>query len=46
MPFFSDKLGHYKMLKKYCYDNGLKVNFIISELIQDYLVQVKAIPKK
>jgi len=46
MPYFDDKLGYYNKLAKFCEDNGLKINYIISELIQDFLIQEKVIEKK
>ncbi len=46
IPYFDDKLGFYNKLAKYCEDNGLKINYIISELIQDFLIQEKVIEKK
>lgn len=45
MPYFNDKLGYYGKFAKYCDANGLKINFVISELIKDFLVQEKVIDK-
>jgi len=46
MPYFDDKLGYYEKFAKYCDDNGLKINYVLSELIEEFLVQEKVIEKK
>lgn len=46
MPYFQDKLEVYEKLSSHCKDNGLNVGFIVSELIQEYLIKMGVIQKK
>lgn len=41
MPYFEDKLGDYELLAMYCIEHGLKVNFVISELISREVKKLK-----